>query len=447
MFAINQYKIQKAGFQSIGLLISLLISTDSLANSDINREVEELIQRREFVAAYNLTRLHLNRQGSGEFDFLFGLAALNSGHPAEGVMALERYLTLFPANDRARLELAKGYYALADYQRARQEFEFVLSYQPPDQVKTTIQAYLDNMSTESAVTDSTSTESYVSVSLGYDSNVNSGTYTDRLNLVTGPVLLDASETGENVSPYLRFEAGSQWINYVDTALATYAGIDGDIKHNSHNSEFDTTGLGGYVGLMLNEGKGRYKLSISNKVFLVDSHKYRNTFSYTGESYYALDHTTHLNSVLQYSEVSYVEANRNNDAKVFTLAGGVNRLFAIMWKPAISLQVTAAQESNLHLRRDLDRELITSRLSLNITPVIMVNLHLGVTYQQSQYGGEDFAFGTVREDSLISTDINLGYRFSDLVLFKIDLQVSENESNQALYNYRRSNISFGLRYQF
>ena len=51
---------------------------------------------------------------------------VDSGHAGEGVLALERYLLQFPGNTAARVELARAYFVLGEYVRAREEFENVL---------------------------------------------------------------------------------------------------------------------------------------------------------------------------------------------------------------------------------------------------------------------------------------------------------------------------------
>jgi len=92
--------------------------------------------------AYDLARRHLT-EGEGDplFDYYHGLAAIDSGHISAGVFALERVLIANPRDDRARLELARGYFLLEEDLRARREFQAVL--EPPPGVVATIQRHLD----------------------------------------------------------------------------------------------------------------------------------------------------------------------------------------------------------------------------------------------------------------------------------------------------------------
>jgi tetratricopeptide (TPR) repeat protein len=116
---------------------------------------------------------------------LFGVAAINVGRVPEGVLALERHLAAVPGNDRARLDLARGYFELGDYVRARSEFEFVLRYNPPKDVRSNIERYLDAMQTRDAFANKASSQLYLELGAGRDSNVNAGTYNSQITLPTG----------------------------------------------------------------------------------------------------------------------------------------------------------------------------------------------------------------------------------------------------------------------
>ena len=71
-------------------------------------ELRALLEQGRPADAYALGRSRSEELGKPEFDFYYGVAALDSGHAGEGVLALERYVVRFPDNDRARLELARG---------------------------------------------------------------------------------------------------------------------------------------------------------------------------------------------------------------------------------------------------------------------------------------------------------------------------------------------------
>src|SRR5258706_5451956 len=102
-------------------------------------EVKALLDQRNAAAAYALAKQNPGEIGNPAFDFYFGIAAIDSGHAGEGVLALERYVVNFPNNSEARLELARGYFVLGEDSRAREEFNAVLKENPPPNVAANIE--------------------------------------------------------------------------------------------------------------------------------------------------------------------------------------------------------------------------------------------------------------------------------------------------------------------
>ena len=73
------------------------------------RQLDDLIKRGQYEEAYALASANLDQyEGEPEFDFLLGLAAMDSGRPTEAVFALERIAYLYPDQQRVKLELARA---------------------------------------------------------------------------------------------------------------------------------------------------------------------------------------------------------------------------------------------------------------------------------------------------------------------------------------------------
>jgi hypothetical protein len=227
----------------------------------------------------------------------------------------------------------------------------------------------------------------------------------------------------------------------------FAGLDLDVKSYTNASEYDTVSLGGYSGFSVLKGAGLYKLTLSDGQMRVNSEKYRNTLSMTGESQYSLGKGYSANAVVQYSELAHSNANLVRDARMMTVGGGIQRTFASDWRPNLGLQVTYAKEANLHLRNDLSRDLLTARVSGQANPTDRLGLSVGIAWQQGLYDQADIAFGTARRDVMWTGDAGMNYLWSRNWLIRADLQYTDNQSNQALYTYRRLLVGLRTRYLF
>ena len=112
--------------------------------------------------------------GDAGYDYLLGLAALDSSRPGEAIMALQRVAGSLPGFAGARMELARAHYDADDCQAARPLFDELRSEQPEPQVGAVIEAYIAACTPRPAPTPDAG-GFYFAVGAGYDSNANGAT--------------------------------------------------------------------------------------------------------------------------------------------------------------------------------------------------------------------------------------------------------------------------------
>ena len=155
-------------------VVLLALSGVAVADS-VTDQARDLLNNQQSVAAYDLLApLGDERAGDPDFDYLLGIAALDSGRPGLAVFALERVLAVRPNDALARAEIARAYFALSEYQTARQEFENAKADSTaPAAARVTMDKYLALLDRAQRGTQRVS--GYLGFSTGYDSNLNSGT--------------------------------------------------------------------------------------------------------------------------------------------------------------------------------------------------------------------------------------------------------------------------------
>jgi tetratricopeptide (TPR) repeat protein len=410
-------------------------------------ELQRRINDGRFAAAYTLATSVPEAQGDPHFDFLYGVAAVNVGRTAEAVLALQRHLAVVPGNDRARLDLARAYYELGDYVRAHQEFEFVLRYNPPADVRLNIRRYLDAMQTRESLTGNANARLYVETGLGHDSNANMGTYNKTIEspLLSG-LVIDPTSQGQP-SDFAWVAAGGRWVRQVSAPFAVMAGADMDNKLNQDTPQFNTANLAAYAGFSLVSGPVLYRLSVSDAVTYVNAMRYSGRLATSGEMQYAVGDGLSLSGRLQYAEQSYSADINYRDATLETLGVGAEQALSVPWRPVLGLQLSVAKEDNLAKRLDLSRQLDTWRLSVNLSPTDKMGVLLAYSEQQAAYQSADLGFGNVRADTLGTLDLVISYALDANWTLRADLQQMDNKSNQSLYSFQRTMGGIKLRYGF
>ncbi len=114
----------------------------------------------------------LERQLSGqpEFDYLLGVAALDSGRIEDAVVAFERVLAVMPQHAGAQMDLARAYYAAGSFDLAEAAFLKLQASHPPPAAQQAIGRYLSAIQARKQQTRA-GWAGFGEAGLGYDSNI------------------------------------------------------------------------------------------------------------------------------------------------------------------------------------------------------------------------------------------------------------------------------------
>ena len=410
--------------------------------------MKTLLGQGKAAEAYALGLQFADEFGDPAFDFYFGVAALDSGHAAEGVLALERYVLNFPDSTHARLELARGYFILGEDNRAREEFNAILKTNPPPTVQANITRFMDAIrSRESRF--KTTAGAYVEAGLGYDTNVNGGVNNAEMVLpVFGFTKLTSGvKTDDNFS-YLA--AGGQVTHPLAPGMSLFGAANIDTRMYFKEDLFNQLNMAGSGGLSYLMEKSLFRGSMTYATTNVDNKHFRDVIGAGGEWNYQLDELQALNVGAQYAQLQYAEANQVRNSNYMALSLGYRKAFISNFQPLLQGTFTLAQEANDNplgaVRNDLSRDIYGLRLGISLTPAPQWSLNSGISYQNSAYQGVDILLIT-REDNFLSFDAALSYAIAKNLIVKSELLVANNASNNPLNEYQRESLTFKVRYEF
>ncbi|OZG75222.1 hypothetical protein BTA51_02230 [Hahella sp. CCB-MM4] len=415
------------------------VAQDSIKHSSINTSLKELYSSSKYEEAYQFGAEHLDEmEGDPNFDFYFGLSALETRHYPEAQFIFERLVALYPEQDRFRLEYARTLYQLKQYDKSREQFQQVLANQPPVAVKTNISRFLR------AIEDRQDEQqklwsAYIDIGSGYDSNINNATNERFIGLFELPDSALESESG--YATVLTNLSYGHPFSQINSANLTF---DSRHKHNFVNSDYDldTFRLSGF-----------WKHSLTNRELqagpfyqhiLLDSEDYQRSSGLFGQ--WKEQWGEHALTYL-YTGISIKDSFANELLNAY--------------QPAISLAVLAPYDKFLHIltfitgtenpRTDGGAYLVKDfnsvgykiryQASSTLTP------YLGASGYFAHYKAEHPVFGETRSDDSYQATAGGEWKFGQDLSLIADLAYTKNMSNLDLYDYSRWKGEFRIRKKF
>jgi len=438
---------------AIGLALSALLwlatgAGHAAAPVDL-AQARALVDQGKAAEAYEmLAPLEARLAGDVNYDYLLGIAALDSGRPDKATLALERVLAVSPDFAGARLDFARAYFALGNYARAKTEFEIVLKLNPPPTARATVENYLAAI--EQRVPGKRAGASgYIEALLGYDTNVNNSTSESQVFIPLFGTTFTLSPTNiETSDGYLGLAFGGQATQRLGSALSGY--LSGDVKTRRHfdATEFDTLDAVVRAGVTAAQAANSYSLGMQLGRLYLDGEANRNLLGLTAEWRRTLSAKNQFGVFGQYSQLRYqdpaVQVNDVNQALaglgwVHVLdGGGRSVVFG-------SLYGGAEQETNG--RPDGDKRLGGLRVGTQRLTANKQTFSASFGVQYGDFSEENLAFLVKRKDILY--DVSIGYTWRPAPGWSLRPQWvhSRNNSSVPIYEYTRNDLSLSVRRDF
>ena len=432
---------------------------DSASYAQTLKQAQALEDNGDPGKAYALLKpLVMDHAGEERFDYLLGISALDSGHPAKATLAFERVLAVDPGNAAARLDMARAYYQLGDFARARPEFQTVLRQNIPALARSNIEKYLDAMD-DRATGGSTRWHGHLDLNAGHDSNVNAATSQSQIvvdSLSYTPVTLSSVNLAAP-DGYHGSAAGGD----VQHALNAHWSLDGGLEwaRRAYNFEYaySTEALGGSAGISYGAGKEHVRFGLGHtRNELGGSHIYDiGNASLEWRHAYSPANTAGL--FLTQSDYRYarVQMKPNDFDQTVAGAGGqhVSRdgrtvvsgsLFHGMEKDVSTAITTATPDGG---RPDGPRRFNGIRLGINRTLDDGIILFAGAAIQVSHYGRVNALFLRARSDRYTDASAGLDWDVARRWTLRPQFSFYRNVSNIPIYAYERRDITLTLRRDF
>jgi outer membrane protein len=403
-----------------------------------------------------LTHYEYEGAGNVDFDYLLGVAALESRNPDKATLALERVLTVNPNYAGARIDMARAYAALGDMTRATEEFTAVLALNPPDAVKKRIDELIHEIAYRPAIV-ATHWSGFFGITTGRDSNVNNapGHADQYIPGFLETVLLD-SDSVETSSNFSMLAGRIQVDHRISGPISVYAGLDVNLRRNFQAPQFDISAgdfrLGGIVALSKHEfelaialGKSYLDPNPANTSSFLEHPLYRSIFSGTGQWRINFDARNQFQTIFQYSQLRYLD----QATKVFDTD---QSLLALNWYHAFSetgqvvgfLGGYVGTESDIHDNPSGGKDFYGLRAGGQYEFASNWNVFAALGYLLADYRRYQVIHQKTRDDKCLELNLGLNYALWDNWTVRPLLSLTRHDSNIGLYEYDRREVSVTLR---
>lgn len=432
------------------LLLPLLLCSPALAQVRPElSQADALVKAGKPAEAYALLApLEDKYAGDPQFDYLLGIAALDSGKADKATLAFERVLAVSPNFAGARLDMARAYFQLGDFPRAKAEFEAVQLQGPPPAAQATIQRYLELIAQREKA-QRTRFTAFAEFTLGRDDNVNNSTSTALVGIpALGNVQFTLASTNvQRADNYGLFYTGADITHEIQPGIAVFGGVAGRYRSNQSEDLFDYKSVDGRGGVLVTVGDFAVRGTLSGERYYVDHNANRNLLGLGADVRYSLDPANIISGVAQYLRFRFEQQAltiENFEQNLF--GGGWTRLFAD-GRSSFSLNLYGGHENAANFRADGDKDIRGLRVGGNYSLREDLDLFGSAGGQRGDYKQQNATFLTTREDKLRDAVAGLNWRFTNDWSLRPQVLYIRNNSNIAIYAYKRWDYSATVRYEF
>jgi tetratricopeptide (TPR) repeat protein len=443
-------------------VFTALACTCALAQSD----AQALDRARGFLASGNakqayaeLEPLQAKMSGMPEFDYLLGVAALDSGRIDEAIIAFERVLALVPNHAGAQMDLARAYYAAGSFDLAEAAFVKLQGANPPAVAQQAIVRYLSAIRARKHQTQA-GWSSFGELGLGYDSNI-TGVPTDFGGAAQQSFnLVGIEATGNSVKRHAGFTQGAIGTEYsrpLDRGWSLFAG--GELRGRAYRNESDFNSFAGEarVGGAKNDGPNQWRVMGSYLEYRQEGEapgdpkptSDRRMGGVSLDWRHALDSKTQVGLGVQLNAVRFPKNNIEDFDQVFLTASWL-KTFDRKGSPL--LYVTAFGSNDRAKNTLFDGETTKSKALFGTRAFLQYALDAKL----NAFGGVGLIVRRDRDAFARSTQVEKGrdtygeatlgvlWNFREKCALRLQWAYSHNGSNIDIYDFNRHEISSTIR---
>ena len=385
--------------------------------------------------------------GDVDADYLFGLAALEAGHPDRATLAFERVLALDPNHAAARLDMGRAYFALGDLDRAQREFDAVAALSPPPAAQATLRTYRQAIA-ERRQQHRTRLSGYIEAAYGRDSNVNQATNADTVFIPAFQGTFALSANGrERADNYWSAGGGIEASHRLDGNLSFFGGADLRTRNHREATTYDNTSGDLRLGVHWQTAADQVRLTAAHGGYRLDGENYRTTNGLATEWRRALTPEHQVGLFAQVAAVRYQHADlQGNDVDLALLGGNWAHLLDADSGSVIFATLFGGNEHAVNNRTDGDKSIAGWRTG-GQRRLAGIEWSIALSAQRGRYDTANVLYQERRLDTQWDLALAANWKVGPDWSIRPAISATRNDSNLEIYDYRRHDIALTVRRDF
>ncbi len=402
-------------------------------------QAESLLAAGDAQRAWELLQpLAAEYSGQAYFDYLLGVAALDTGRTSEAIFSLERAAAAAPQFSGARLELARAHFDAGELDEARGLFTVLLTENPPPGVRDVIDKYLAAIAAGPATPPSRFSP-YAELWVGHDSNANGATDDQQF--------LGFTLTPENVAldtPFWEAGAGFNWTVPRSANVAWHLDARAGYRDNPDAPHVDSGIVSGIGGMFWRSGANFGRLNVDGYAATRNGNSNE---AYVGGNFLLgrqLNERWDLSLTVRGGAQRYDESIEVLDVNRLLYTVGVAYRFQARGR--VVLEAIGGSDDAQQAGSPYGNSKSGARLSLNTSIGDKTYMFLSVGSLRSDFDG--LFFGSSREDTQLTSILQIEFRdvMTDGLSLVPRVRYIDNDSDVALYDWDRTEISLLIRWE-
>jgi outer membrane protein len=444
---------------------SLFAVACMIASVHASADPEALERARGLIASGNarqayaeLAKLQDQLTGTPEFDYLLGVAALDSGRNDEAIIAFERVLALMPNHAGAQMDLARAYYAAGSVDLAEAAFIKLRESNPPPAAQQAIARYLEAIHQRKREAQA-GWLIHSELGTGYDSNITGVPVDFGAAAQQAFNLVGIEATGNSVKRSAPFAAGALGAEYARPLGSGWtAFVGGEVRGRAYRREADFNSATGeaHAGGALTAGRNQWRAAASYLAFQQEGAapgepKPTNDRRMAGVSFdwrHGLDSKTQVGLGLQLNRVTFPK-NEIEDFDQLFFSGSWLRSFDRQGAPLVYLTAFASYDRAPNEFADATTKSkalggLRSYAQYSISPKLQLFSGAAVVHRRDR---DEFARSTEvasGRDTYGELSFGAQWLFRDACQLRLQYAYSLNRSNIDIFDFKRHEISSMIR---